>query len=40
MLSQAVPDTEEEIQARLRELEAEIRPLAEQKRKIENRTFR
>ena len=37
---QAVPDTESEVLTRLRELEAELTPLAEQKRKIETRTFR
>ena len=31
----ALPDTEAEVLARLRELEAELRPLAEQKHKID-----
>lgn len=37
---QAVPDTEEDVRERLQELEAELLPLAEQKRKIETRAFR
>ena len=34
-LLQALPDTEAEVLARLQELEAELRPLAEQKHKID-----
>lgn len=34
-LLQALPDTEAEVLARLRELEIELRPLAEQKHKID-----
>jgi len=37
---QAVPDTEGEVLSRLKELESELEPLADQKRKIEMRTFR
>ena len=37
---QALPDTEAEVLGRLRELEAELRPLAEQKNKIDTRARR
>ena len=40
MRVQAVPDLEEEVVARLRELEGELKPLEEQNRKIEMRAFR
>lgn len=40
MGAQALPDTEGEVLARLRELEAELQPLAEQKRKIDARARR
>lgn len=38
--AQALPDTEAEVLSRLRELEAELKPLAEQKRKIDARAYR
>lgn len=37
---QSVPDLEEEVVARLKELEGELQPLAEQQRKIEARAYR
>ena len=37
---QSVPDLEEEVVARLRELEGELKPLAEQQQKIETRAYR
>ncbi len=39
-LAQALPDTEAEVLKRLREMEAELKPLAEQKRKIDTRAYR
>ena len=38
--AQSVPDLEEEVVARLRELEGELKPLAEQQQKIEDRAYR
>ena len=40
MTVQSVPDLEEEVVARLRELEGELKPLAEQQQKIETRAYR
>ena len=37
---QSVPDLEEEVVARLKELEGELKPLEDQNRKIEMRAFR
>ena len=38
--AQALPDTEAEVQARLRELHLELEPLREQKRSIDGRVQR